>query len=82
MPQKAAPANPLLFSKVLIANRGEIALRVLRCLQQLGISSVVIYHASDRLSPVVQQADETVEIFGDTPTAAYLDIAQIVARDT
>ncbi len=72
------------FDKVLIANRGEIALRVLRCLQDLGIESVIVFHDSDRYSPAVRLADEAVEITGDTPTAAYLDIAQIVevARGT
>jgi len=67
-----------LFNKVLIANRGEIALRVLRCLQQLGIPSVAIYHDSDKNSPVVRQADEAIEIFGDSPSAAHLDVAQII----
>ncbi len=66
------------FDKVLIANRGEIALRVLRCLRGQGIASVAIYHHSDSNSPVVRQADETVEVTGESPTAAYLDIAQIV----
>lgn len=68
-----------LFAKVLVANRGEIALRVLRCLQEMEIPSLVIYHSSDRNSPVVRQADEAVEVIGDTPTAAYMDIAQIVS---
>ncbi|WP_101756670.1 acetyl/propionyl/methylcrotonyl-CoA carboxylase subunit alpha [Oceanicoccus sp. KOV_DT_Chl] len=67
-----------LFSKVLIANRGEIALRVLSCLQKMNIASVVVFHDSDRNSPVVRQADEAVEITGESPSAAYLDIAQIV----
>ena len=67
-----------LFNKVLIANRGEIALRVLRALQQLDIASVAIYHHSDRHSPVVQQADEAVEIIGDSPSAAHLDGQQII----
>ena len=66
------------FKKVLIANRGEIALRVLRALQQLDIASVAIYHHSDQHSPVVQQADETIEIVGDSPSAAHLDGQQII----
>ena len=66
------------FKKVLIANRGEIALRVLRALQQLDIASVAIYHHSDRHSPVVQQADEAIEIVGDSPAAAHLDGQQII----
>ncbi|KEQ11423.1 biotin carboxylase [Endozoicomonas montiporae] len=63
---------------MLIANRGEIALRVLRALQQLDIASVAIYHHSDQHSPVVQQADEAIEILGDTPSAAHLDGQQII----
>ena len=66
------------FKKVLIANRGEIALRVLKALQQLDIASVAIYHDSDRHSPLVQQADEAVEITGDSPSAAHLDSQQII----
>jgi pyruvate carboxylase subunit A len=66
------------FNKVLIANRGEIALRVLRCLQSMSIASVAIYHEADSASPVVRLADEAVEIFGDSPSAAHLDIEKIV----
>ncbi len=68
-----------LFNKVLIANRGEIALRVLRALEALGIASVVVFHESDRASPAVRRADEAVEISGDSPSSAYLDSGQIVA---
>jgi propionyl-CoA carboxylase alpha chain/3-methylcrotonyl-CoA carboxylase alpha subunit/acetyl-CoA/propionyl-CoA carboxylase biotin carboxyl carrier protein len=71
-------ANNKRFNKILIANRGEIAWRVLRCLQSEGIRSVAIYCPSDRNSPVVRQADEAVEIFGPSPSAAHLDIGQIV----
>ncbi len=67
------------FNKVLIANRGEIALRVLRALEKLEIPSAIVYHESDRASPAVRQADEAVEITGDSPSGAYLDIAQIVS---
>lgn len=68
-----------LFKKVLIANRGEIALRILRCLQAQQIPTVMVFHASDRDSPAVCQADEAVEIVGSSASAAYLDIDQIVA---
>jgi len=68
-----------MFRKVLIANRGEIALRVLRALRDLQVLAVAIYHHDDRHSPVVALADEAVEIVGDSPTAAYLDTAQILA---
>jgi propionyl-CoA carboxylase alpha chain/3-methylcrotonyl-CoA carboxylase alpha subunit/acetyl-CoA/propionyl-CoA carboxylase biotin carboxyl carrier protein len=67
-----------LFAKVLVANRGEIACRIIRTLQRLGIASVAIYHASDRQSPHVAMADEALEIAGETPVAAYLDGAAIL----
>lgn len=67
------------FKKVLIANRGEIASRVLTCLEKLEIESVAIFHVLDARSPVVANATESAEVYGDSPTAAYLDIEQIVA---
>ena len=67
------------FKNVLIANRGEIAMRILRALQALDIQSVAIYHDSDKHSPVVCQADEAVEITGDSPTASHLDVEQIIS---
>ena len=67
------------FNTVLIANRGEIALRVLRTVQKLGLKAVVVFHAADRHAPAVTAADAAVEIFGATPVAAYLDAAQILA---
>ena len=66
------------FNKVLIANRGEIALRVSRTLKHLNIASVALFHDSDRHSLLVQQADEAIEIFGNTPSAAHLDMKQIL----
>lgn len=66
------------FDSVLIANRGEIAVRVLRTVQQLGLKGLVVYHAADAGSPAVTLADEAIEITGDTPVAAYLDAQQIL----
>ena len=66
------------FAKVLIANRGEIALRIMRTLRRLGIESVAVYHAVDAATPFVAMADECAEIFGETPTAAYLDVDQLI----
>jgi len=66
------------ISKVLISNRGEIACRILRSLDRLGIPGVVVYHAADADSPAVRMAAETVEIDGPTPVAAYLDAVQII----
>ena len=67
------------FKSVLIANRGEIALRIVRSVQRLGLRAVVVHHAVDADSPAVRRADLAVEITGATPVAAYLDGAQIIA---
>jgi acetyl-CoA carboxylase biotin carboxylase subunit len=65
--------------KVLVANRGEIAVRILRTLAELGIPSVAVYHRVDAHARHVRDADEAVELTGSTPVAAYLDAEQIVA---
>src|SRR5437016_1078941 len=67
------------FRSVLIANRGEIAVRILRTVQSLGLRGMVVHHAADRDSPAVRIADQAIEIAGKTPVAAYLDGAQIIA---
>ena len=67
-----------LFHKVLVANRGEIACRIMRTLRALGIASVGVYHHQDRQAPHVALADEAVQLEGDSPTGAYLDAEQIV----
>jgi acetyl/propionyl-CoA carboxylase alpha subunit len=67
------------FRSVLVANRGEIAVRVLRTVKALGLEGIVVYHAADRGSPAVAMADQAVEITGPTPVAAYLDAQQILA---
>jgi acetyl-CoA/propionyl-CoA carboxylase, biotin carboxylase, biotin carboxyl carrier protein len=67
------------FQSVLVANRGEIAVRVLRTVQRLGLRGCVVHHAADRGTLAVQMADEAIEITGATPVAAYLDGAQILA---
>jgi acetyl/propionyl-CoA carboxylase alpha subunit len=67
------------FNSVLVANRGEIAVRILRTVKALGMRGIVVYHAADRGSPAVTLADQAVEITGATPVAAYLDAKQILA---
>ncbi|MGW8186610.1 MAG: acetyl-CoA carboxylase biotin carboxylase subunit [Desulfobacterales bacterium] len=67
------------IKKVLIANRGEIACRILRTLKRMSIPDVLIYHRVDADSPAVRLAAEAVEIDGPTPVAAYLDIEQIIS---
>jgi len=66
------------IKKVLIANRGEIAVRIIRTLKEVNIPSVLIYHAEDAGSLGVREADETIEIFGDTPVASYIDAKNII----
>jgi acetyl/propionyl-CoA carboxylase alpha subunit len=67
-----------MFTRVLIANRGEIACRILRTLRAQGIASVAVYHHEDRSAPHVKLADQAVQLEADVPTAAYLDQAQII----
>ncbi|AFK55561.1 acetyl/propionyl/methylcrotonyl-CoA carboxylase subunit alpha [Tistrella mobilis] len=67
-----------MFTTVLVANRGEIACRILRTLKEQGIRSVAIHHHVDRNAPHVALADQAVEIRGATPAAAYLDAAAII----
>lgn len=67
-----------MFNKVLIANRGEIACRVLRTLRAHGIPSVAVFHHEDRAAPHVSLADEAVRIDADAPAAAYLDQQQLI----
>ena len=67
-----------MFSKVLIANRGEIAVRIARALEELGIASVAVYSELDRHALHVQRADEAYNL-GDGPAAEnYLSVEKIL----
>ena len=66
-----------MFRRVLIANRGEIALRILRSLSSLGIEGVVVHGREDRLTLPVRLADEGAFISRDDPLASYLDLSLI-----
>ena len=68
-----------MFSKVLVANRGEIAVRIIRSLKELGIQSVAIYSTEDRESLHVQLADEAVCVGTARPQDSYLNMKNILA---
>jgi acetyl-CoA/propionyl-CoA carboxylase, biotin carboxylase, biotin carboxyl carrier protein len=67
-----------MFSKVLIANRGEIAVRIVRALEELGVASVAVYSELDRDAPHVKRADEAYNL-GEGPAAEnYLSVEKIL----
>ncbi len=67
-----------MFEKVLIANRGEIAIRVARTLKEMGIGSVAVYSEIDRDAPHVREADEAFLIGPAVPAESYLNILKII----
>jgi urea carboxylase len=68
-----------MFSSVLIANRGEIALRAIRTLRRLGIRSVAVYADSDRNAAHVREADTAIALGGLRPAESYLRIDKLIA---
>ena len=68
-----------MFTKVLIANRGEILVRICRTLKEMNIASVAVYSDADRFSPGVLAADEAVHIGPAAAAESYLNIDAIIA---
>ncbi|MDB2682870.1 acetyl-CoA carboxylase biotin carboxylase subunit [Alphaproteobacteria bacterium] len=75
-------SNPLKIKKILIANRGEIALRIVRACRELGIESVVVHSTADASSMAVRLADESVCIGPPSSRDSYLNIASILSAAT
>jgi acetyl-CoA/propionyl-CoA carboxylase, biotin carboxylase, biotin carboxyl carrier protein len=67
------------FRRVLIANRGEIALRIVRACRDAGLASVAAYAGPDAGAPFTRRADEAVPLGGDTAADSYLDIGRLLA---
>ncbi|MDQ3100323.1 MAG: acetyl-CoA carboxylase biotin carboxylase subunit [Bacteroidota bacterium] len=80
VPQKTAKADvkKLVINKILIANRGEIALRVMRSAREMGISTVAVYSEADRNAPFVRFADEAVCIGAAPSKESYLVIDKLI----
>src|SRR6201989_3099422 len=77
-------AGKLMFKKILVANRGEIACRVMRTAKKMGIATVAVYSDADAEALHVREADEAVRL-GPAPAAeSYLRVDRILAacRDT
>jgi acetyl-CoA carboxylase, biotin carboxylase subunit len=76
--ERGARAYIIMFKKILIANRGEIAVRVIRACRELGILSAAVYSEVDRVALHVLMADEAYPIGAAAATESYLNIARIL----
>ena len=67
-----------MFNKILIANRGEIAIRIMRACRELGIKTVAVYSDADKNALHVQYADEAIHIGGPSPKESYLNVDVLI----
>ena len=68
-----------MFQKILIANRGEIAVRIIRACRELGITSVAVYSTADKDALHTQLADEAICIGKAAPADSYLNMERILS---
>lgn len=68
-----------MFNKILIANRGEIAIRIIRACREMGIQTVAVYSEADREALHVQMADEAICIGDASPKNSYLNVQNIIS---
>ena len=67
-----------MFKKILISNRGEIAVRIAKTAAQMGVQTVAVYSDVDKYALHVTAADQAVHIGGSTPGESYLNIQRII----
>ena len=67
-----------MFKKILIPNRGEIAIRLMRACRELGIQTVAVYSDADKNALHVQQAEEAISIGAAAPKESYLNMDKII----
>src|SRR5690606_34120330 len=68
-----------MFSRILIANRGEIAVRIIRAAREMGIETVAVFSTADRDAAHARLADRAICIGPPRPSESYLNIARIIA---